>query len=148
MTTFSETVTAVLNSHAADDGKRISFPLDTVELAVALGAEVWYSKRSLANRLLKFEDSTQIYLYKKSSEEENRIICAEAVITMLTQGAGMYLQEFAPADGTSQEALELVMPAQAVRKFWGDGVSIRKLSKIFGVSKVLVERRLISLRLY
>lgn len=154
----------VFETFILDDDGTVSFPVDPVYIANALGINVLQAHldEEVAGMIVKkpFEDA-EIYLNSAQAESRKRFTCAHEIGHFIQRSnAGELEFEFADfrdnrsSTGSDAEevyanqfAAELLMPARYVRRMHENGDGVTQLAYRFGVSTDAMQNRMKTLRL-
>lgn len=140
----------------SDEYGQVSFPVDSVAIATALGANVFAAESVSAATSVSSRDANgeiNIILNKQYDEQIQSIACAQQIKELLSffgteENFGIRMtRRFSVFNDEDEFAMELIMPASTVRRFYGEAKSLRKMAKIFGVPKHVMNDRLITLGL-
>ncbi|WP_168195323.1 ImmA/IrrE family metallo-endopeptidase [Cryobacterium sp. LW097] len=154
-----------LENYWADGAGLVRFPVDPIIIANRLDVEVKGAtlENEVSGVLMRKPgaENAEILLNKHDSERRKRFTCAHELGHLArrlddreSKIGFVDSRDTLAGKGTDPEeifanafAAELLMPGVAVRKWWGDGISVLKIARIFDVSVPAMEVRLSSLGL-
>lgn len=141
---------------------KVSFPIDPVALATHMGYAVRTAKFPVEDRrspilgVVTKKSGQRTITLERSSKEQQRFVTAALLAGEFIHEEGEeygYILHSRPIRNDEMEylvdcAMNLLMPAFAVRNLWGEGRSVRNLARVFGVPMEIMETRLTNLFLY
>lgn len=151
----------VLNTHWADSGGNLRFPVDPVKIARQMGAEVYIADLApgVSGQLEADELGQTILLSADNGPTRQRFTCAHEIGHLVDRdkrgGPPVFTdyRDGRSAAGThaaeiyaNQFAAELLMPCDQVRKLAGEGWETDQMASRFGVSQAAMEIRRSNLR--
>ncbi len=155
--TAEDIALSLLRECFADADNKISFPVDPTEVASYLGIDMFVANHAynVLGVIAREGDKTRITLSGKADLKTKRVLAAELIGSFFLhergEDFGHVIREQARATETRKYmrrfAMTFLLPGSAVRKLWGEGHSIRKMARIFGVRMDIMEMRLIDLNL-
>jgi len=156
----------VIEQELVDQRGMLDLPIDPIALAEQLGIRVGYSStlgEGVSGVIVKNENDEhpRIYLNSRDAPVRQRFTAAHEIghhFSRTYEDGSKYgfvdSRDDLASSGkdpnerwANQFAAELLMPAFAVRKFFGDGLSESRLAREFGVSEQAMHYRLVNLRL-
>lgn len=159
--TSQDAAHTVLDELCTDALGRVSFPVDTVQLATQMGFKVRTAKFPVENAhnpvygVVTHHDGARQITMERGVEEQHRFVSAVLIGADFLHEEEDYGYVFNTVPNRTSQmefmvefAMNLLMPGSAVRKLWADGRSIHYLARVFGVPRELMVLRLAKLNLY
>ncbi len=157
----------LLSEKVADENGVVSYPVDPVQLAIALGIQVHVTSdldADIAGVIVRSDDDDAKFLLNNQDDTtRQRRTAAHQLGHIIYRDRSDFegnigivdsRDRFSPFHKDEEEVFanqfvtEFLMPASAVRWFWAQGKSVKKLAGYFDVTVTMMEQRLIQLQLY